>query len=262
MPDLFGNLLSFIACVLIMAGAQLIYATVGFGAGMFAVALMALVLPDLTGVVVVLLILTFVTEVWVLTRAWRQARIRLLGWLVPGMAVGLWLGTRVLVTTDVSLLKRFLGLVVMGAGLYFMFENRVRHGDQNLMRSEARLPPKAPWISLPVGLLSGVLGAMFGTGGPPVIIFLRACRLNKAAFRSTILVYFLLMSLLRAGAYAKADLVTVDRAVAAAWLLPGSVAGIIVGTIIHDRISERLFSHVVSVLLVMLGVLLVAGVGR
>ncbi len=92
MPDLFGNLPSFVACALIMAGAQLIYATVGFGAGMFAVALMAIVLPDLTDAVVVLLILTFVTEVWVLIRAWRLARTRLLGWLAPGMAVGLWLG--------------------------------------------------------------------------------------------------------------------------------------------------------------------------
>ena len=262
MPDLFGNLLSFIACVLIMAGAQLIYTTVGFGAGMFAVALMALVLPDLTGIVVVLLILTFVAEVWVLARAWRQVRIRLLGWLVPGMAVGLWLGTRVLVTTDVSLLKRFLGLVVVAVGLYFILEHRTRQGDQNPTRNEERLLPRAPWISLPVGLLSGVLGAMFGTGGPPVIIFLRASRLDKAAFRSTILMYFLLMSLLRAGTYTTAGLVTVDRAVAAALLLPSSVAGIIIGTIIHDRISEHRFSQIVSVLLVVLGVLLVAGAGR
>lgn len=262
MPDLFGNLPSFIACVLIMAAAQLIYATVGFGAGMVAVALMALVLPDLTGIVVVLLILTFVTEVWVLARNWRQAKIRLWGWLVPGMAGGLWLGTQVLVTTDVSLLKRLLGLVVVGSGLYFIIENRVRNGDQNLMKAEARLPPKASWISLPVGLLSGFLGGVFGTGGPPVIVFLRACRLDKGAFRSTILLYFMLMSLLRAGIYTTADLLTVDRALAAALLLPGSVAGIIIGTIIHDRMSERRFSQAVSVLLVVLGILLTAGAGR
>ncbi len=262
MPELFVNLPSFVACVLIMAGAQLIYATSGFGAGMFAVALMALVLPDLTGIVVVLLILTFVTEVWVLARTWRRAKIHLLGWLVPGMAAGLWLGTQILVTTDVSLLKRFLGLVVIGAGLYFTLEHRARPGYQNRAENEAPVSLKVPWISLPIGLLSGLLGATFGTGGPPVIIFLRAHSLDKAAFRSTILTYFLLMSLLRAGTYAKADLVTVDRAVAAALLLPGSLAGIIIGMVIHNRISERQFSQVVSLLLVVLGVLLVAGVGR
>jgi uncharacterized membrane protein YfcA len=262
MPELFVDLPSFVACVLIMAGAQLIYATVGFGAGMFAVALMALVLPDLVGIVVVLLMLTFVTEVWVLARTWRRAKFHLLGWLVPGMVVGLWLGTQVLVTTDVSLLKRFLGLMVIGAGLYFTLELRARQGDRNRPENEAPSSLKAPWISLPVGLLSGFLGATFGTGGPPVIIFLRAHSLDKAAFRSTILTYFLLMSLLRAGTYAKADLITVDHAVAAAWLLPGSVAGILIGMVIHNHISERRFSQVVSLLLVILGVLLAAGVGR
>jgi len=262
MPELFVNLPSFVACVLIMAGAQLIYATVGFGAGMFAVALMALVLPDLTGIVVVLLALTFLTEVWVLARSWRRAKTRLFGWLVPGMLAGLWLGTRILVTTDVSLLKRFLGLVVVGAGLYFILEKRARHDDQNPTIEESRLPPGAVRISLPVGFASGVLGAIFGMGGPPVIIFLRACRLDKTAFRSTLLMYFLLMSLLRAGTYATAGLITAERVLAAALLLPGSVAGIIIGTTIHDRVSEHRFGQVVSLLLVMLGLLLIAGAGR
>jgi uncharacterized membrane protein YfcA len=262
MPELFVDLPTFVACVLIMAGAQLIYATVGFGSGMFAVALMALVLPDLTDIVVVLLMLTFVTEVWVLASAWRRAKIRLLGWLVPGMVAGLWLGTRILVTTDLSLLRRSLGLVVVGAGVYFILEHRARPSDHNRAANEAPVSLKVPWISLPVGLLSGLLGATFAIGGPPVIIFLRAHSLDKAAFRSTILAYFLLMSLLRAGTYAGADLLTSDRVVAAALLLPGSVAGIIIGTVIHKRISERQFSLAVSLLLVVLGVLLAAGVGR
>jgi uncharacterized membrane protein YfcA len=103
---------------------------------------------------------------------------------------------------------------------------------------------------------------MFGTGGPPVIIFLRAYRLDKAGFRSTLLTFFLLMSLMRAGTYAAAGLITTDHALAAALLLPGSVVGIIVGTIIHDRISEHRFRKAVSVLLVALGVLLAAGIAR
>ncbi len=261
MPELFDNLPTFIACALIMAGAQLIYATIGFGAGMFAVTLMALVLPDLTGAVVVLLIVTLVTEISVLSRNWQRARIRLVGWLVPGMALGLWLGTQALVSTDVGLLKRFLGLVVAGAGLYFIFDTRIRR-DRRDSAGASSPSSRTSWISVPVGLLSGLLGAMFGTGGPPVIVFLRACRLDKSTFRSTILTYFLLMSLLRAVTYIAAGLLTADRIWAAVLLLPGSVAGVFIGTIIHHRISERQFSQVVSVLLVGLGLLLAVGVGR
>ncbi|UCE60889.1 MAG: sulfite exporter TauE/SafE family protein [Phycisphaerales bacterium] len=262
MPELFGDIPSFVACVLIMAAAQVIYATVGFGAGMFAVSLMALVLPNLTGVVVVLLILTFVTEVWVLAHNWHHARIRLLGWLLPGMAVGLWTGTWILETSDVSFLKRLLGLVVIGAGVYFILESRNRRHNQNAASGKAQLAQKTPWLTLPLGLISGVLGAMFGTGGPPVIILLRAYGLDKAAFRSTILTYFLLMSLLRAGTYTNAGFITVDYALAAGMLLPSSLVGIIIGMIVHNRISESRFSQLVSVLLVALGILLATGAGK
>ena len=104
MPELYPDLLTFIACCLIMTGAQLIYATVGFGAGMFAVALLAMILPDLAGAVAVLLILTFVTEVSVLAQAWRETRLRLLLGLVPTMAIGLWVGTQVLLEGRVDFL--------------------------------------------------------------------------------------------------------------------------------------------------------------
>ena len=49
MPPLFPTTASFLLSALIVAGAQTIYATVGFGGGMFAVALLALVLISLYG---------------------------------------------------------------------------------------------------------------------------------------------------------------------------------------------------------------------
>ena len=39
MPELFPNLPTYVFCALVMAGAQLLYATVGFGAGMFSIAI-------------------------------------------------------------------------------------------------------------------------------------------------------------------------------------------------------------------------------
>ena len=262
MPDFFGSIQILVICMLIMLGAQLIYATVGFGAGMFAVALMALVLPDLAGIVVILLILTFIAELWVLARSWRHIEVRVLAWPIPGLLAGLWLGTRVLITADVGLLKQILGFVVSGTGLYFVYESRIENRKQDSTNNSLSKPPRAGWFSLPVGLLSGVLGAIFGTGGPPVIVFLRAYRLNKTPFRSTIMMYFLTMSLLRAGIYSTTGLLTADRALAAVMLLPGSIAGIIIGISIHERISESQFRYVVAVLLVILGVLLAAGLGR
>ena len=104
----------------------MIYATVGFGAGMFSIALLAMLLPDLGATIATLFILTLVTEVWVLCHAWRQAKVRLLLGLLPTTAAGMWLGTELLAGEDASGLKRALGAVIVMAGAWFLYEERRR----------------------------------------------------------------------------------------------------------------------------------------
>jgi len=246
------DLPTFLLCGLIMLVAQLIYATIGFGAGMFAIALLALILPDLEGSVVTLLYLTFVTEVWVLARAWRHARPRLLLGLLPTMAVGMWLGTQMLAGGDVGLLKQALGVVVATAGTWFLL--RDGRSEPNPEPSRAR-----NLIAIPFGLGAGLLGGLYGTGGPPVIVLLKSYGLDKSAFRATLLWIFFTMSLLRGGTYLHAGLLTLDELHAALWLLPFSVAGTLLGMVAHGRLSERLFGRAVSLLLVLLGALLLIG---
>jgi uncharacterized membrane protein YfcA len=118
------------------------------------------------------------------------------------------------------------------------------------------------WVSLPVGLASGVLGGLFGTGGPPVIVLLKGHRLDKGAFRATLLWYFLLMSFVRGASYLQAGILTGSEAIAALWLLPPALLGVLAGMIAHRRISEQRFATVVSLLLMLLGALLMIGVGR
>ena len=256
MPALFPDYLTFIACCLIMAGAQLIYATVGFGAGMFAVALMAMILPDLAGAVAVLLVLTFVTEVWVLTHAWRETRLTLLLGLVPTMAIGLWIGTQVLIEGSVDVLRRALGVVVAGAGVWFLWQERVP------ARQRENPTQAYTWFGVPAGLTSGVLGGLFGTGGPPAIIFLKAYGLSKGAFRATLLWYFLVMSLIRGGMYIREGLLGMDTLWAALWLLPASGAGTLIGMWAHHRLREHHFAAIVSWLLIVLGAMLLVGIKR
>lgn len=259
MPEMFPSVGVFVLCALVIAGASLIYATVGFGAGMFAIATLAMILPQLADAVATLLLLTLVTEVWVLRHAWREARGRLLLGLVPTMAIGLWLGTQVLISIDVALLKRGLGVVVAAAGAWFLLSQKRTVPSATLPPADGR---RDSWTSLPAGLISGVLAGMFGTGGPPVIIYLRGYGLGKAAFRATLLWYFLIMSAGRAAIYTGAGILTVRELWAAAWLLPATLLGTIVGMGVHRRLSERQFGLGVSILLVILGGLLVAGVGR
>lgn len=261
MPDLFPSLASFVLAAIVVCGAQLIYATVGFGAGMFAVSFLALILPDLGGAVAALLLLTLVTEVWVLGHEWRHARGRLLIGLVPAMALGLWLGTGGLARGDVSVLKRALGAVVLLAGVWFFVQDRVLTRFRS-STGNSDLKPRAFWIATPTGFFSGVLAGLFGTGGPPVIVLLRGYGLDKRSFRATILWYFLIMSGIRVVIYSGAGLLSNETVYAAAWLLPSTIAGILLGMTVHHRLSERQFGYAVAGLLIVLGALLLVGLGR
>jgi len=282
MPDLFPDVITFVLCGFVVAGAHLIYATVGFGAGMFSIALLALLLPELAETVATLLLLTFMTEVWVLVHAWREAKVRLLLGLLPTAAVGMWLGTELLVAGNVAWLKRVLGVVIVAAGVWFLYEERRRRtsskqepkcGVNNLLHGVKPVSPAffsagrkrflTPFLTgLPAGLASGTLAGLFGTGGPPVIIFLRAHGLDKGAFRATLLWFFLLMSFLRTTGYLRAGILTGSEVTAALWLLPAALAGTRLGMVLHRRMSQRGFQMAVSILLILLGGLLALGGGR
>lgn len=270
MPELFPTLPAYLVSLLVIAGAMFVYATVGFGAGMVAVALLAFILPELPGTVAVLMVLTCLTEVSVLARNWRAAEPRLLGLLVIPMAIGLWIGTRILLTGDVTTLKRLLGLVIAAAGAWFLYSERRRPAEVASPQPPAFLSTAAAQLrvrfltgaALLVGFISGVLGGMFGTGGPPVIILLRSHRLDKAAFRATLLAFFFTMTLIRAPLYWQNQTLTPQVLLAALWLTPGAAAGTAAGMLAHRRISERRFAIAVAVLLIILGALLLAGRGR
>ncbi len=264
MPDMFSNTTVLLLCGLVVALAQLIYATVGFGAGMFSIALLALILPDLSAAVAMLLILTLVTEVWVLAHAWRQARIRLLLGLLPTTVIGLYVGTNLLAAGDATGLKRVLGLVVASAGAWFLYQERTanRRIANDTPNGQPLPKKKMRWIGLPAGLLAGGLAGLFGTGGPPVIFLLKTYRLDKGAFRATLLWFFLLLSILRGASYVRADLLTRDELIAAVWLLPAAVLGIIAGMAVHRRLSEQHFGTAISLLLTCLGIVLVVTGGK
>ena len=107
-----------------------------------------------------------------------------------------------------------------------------------------------------------MLTGLFGTGGPPVIVLLRGYRLDKGAFRATLLGYFFLMSFFRSSSYIWAGILTWDIVWAALWLMPATIIGVLLGMAAHHRLSEQSFGVVVSILLMLLGSLLLIGVSR
>ena len=235
-----------IAAVMLLA--QGVYALYGFGSGLIAVSLGALFLPDLTALVPLLLLVNLPTEGWVSWRDRRSISFRQAGWVLPAMLLGLPMGTWLLqVAGDQPWALTLLGVVVLVFSAWLLWDST------RAVPPARRLPGPLGAVA---GLLAGTVGAMFGTGGPPVILWFQLQGLDKAAFRATLLGLFLVMSLGRLPSYGLAGLLTARVAVSALLILPAGLLGLWLGQRLHTSIPERRFRQGVAVVLAVLGVVL------
>ncbi|MEN8006313.1 MAG: sulfite exporter TauE/SafE family protein [Candidatus Krumholzibacteriota bacterium] len=228
----------------ILVVAQLVYVLFGFGAGLIAVGSLALVFPEIKDVVVLLLLVNLPAELFVTWRSRREIRWRPIGGLGVGIAVGIPVGAWLLSTTDPGIVLTILGWFLIAVGLVFV-----------------KLPPggriNPPAVAAPpTGLVSGVLTGLFGTGGPPLIIWYHLAAVGKSAFRANLMTIFLLMTFVRVPSYVAGGLVTGPRLWSSLLVMPAVFFGAWLGHRLHLKISERTFRRLVSLLLAVLGLML------
>jgi len=232
-----------ITCAILVI-AQLVYVMFGFGAGLIAVGSLALIFPEIKDVVVLLLLVNLPAELFVTWRSRKEIRWRPIAGLGVGIAVGIPLGTWLLNTTEPGIILTILGWFLIGVGLIFI-----------------KLPPGGritppPAAAPPTGLLSGILTGLFGTGGPPLIIWYHLAAAGKSAFRANLMTIFLLMTLVRVPSYVASGLVTSPRLWSSLLVMPAVLLGAWLGHRLHLQVSERTFRRLVSILLAVLGVML------
>ena len=105
-------------------------------------------------------------------------------------------------------------------------------------------------------MISGVLTGLFGTGGPPLILYYQLSGVDKTAFRGNLMAIFLLMTTVRVPSYAYFGLITGPRLWSALLVLPAVILGALIGNSIHLRIEETTFRRLVSAALLIIGLLL------
>ena len=241
---IFDSLPQFLIVCLILAIAEAVYVLLGFGAGLIAVGTMALLLPELKDAVVLLLLVNLPAELWVVRSSWQRISWRGVLVIFIGVAIGTPLGTFLLRWGDARFLLIVLGVFLVAVGAVFLFIRDTC--DRQIPR----------WIAGPIGVTSGVLTGLFGTGGPPLILYYRLQGFDKAAFRGNLMAIFLLMTAVRVPSYAAFGLITEPRLWSALVVLPAVILGALIGNRIHLRIEEDTFRRLVSAALVILGILL------
>ena len=245
MPEtIFQTPLQLVITCLVLMIAQVVYVTFGFGSGLISVGCLALVFPEIRDVVVVLLLVNLPAELAVVLNSRSEIRWRPIATLGIGILVGVPVGTRILSASDPRMVLMILGWFLVAVGLLFL----------RLPTGRRHQPPTV--AAPPVGFLSGLLTGMFGTGGPPLIVWYHLSAASKAAFRGNLMTIFLLKTFVRVPAYVHDGLVTAPRLWSTLVCLPAVLLGAWIGHRLHIKISEATFRRLVSGLLVVLGVVL------
>lgn len=223
---------------LVLLAAYFIRGISGFGSGLIAIPLLALWLP-LQLVVPLMLLLDFSASLLL-----GGVNLRHVHWdeirpLLPLGMLGVLLGTTLLLKLPLQPMLIALALFV---GAFAVRSLLNLSGDKPISR----------WWALPAGLTGGTVGALFGTGGPPYVIYLSHRIQDKAALRASFSGLFFIEGLLRIASFAVAGLFA-DPRLLWAYLagLPIVIAGLMLGSRVQVGITRAQLMRLIGLLLLM-----------
>jgi uncharacterized membrane protein YfcA len=232
--------LVFATCVISLA--YLVRGIAGFGSGLIAIPLLALIMP-LTIAVPLIVFLDYIASASHGIKHREAIQWKEIVSLLPFAIVGVLTALLVFKSVDMEALKMGLGIFVLLFAFYSLFSFSGKTLASTL------------W-SVPAGSLGGLIGTLYGTGGPFYVLYLKFRKIEKAQFRATFATIFLLDGAGRIAGYVFTGFFSLDLVLMMAAALPLMVIGMFIGGRIHTNMSQQTFQRAISVLLVFSGLAL------
>ncbi|HDQ71277.1 MAG TPA: sulfite exporter TauE/SafE family protein [Chloroflexi bacterium] len=223
----------------------------GFGSALFAVPLLMLIL-DAKFVIPVFLIFDFMSGAILVIANWRSIHRQLLLLLLCGLLVGTSIGTWMLLSFGHELLKRILGVLIIGWSVV----NIVQVGEKTRSNPAAGDNPNKLYWAPFSGFLGGALGAMFSVNGPPIIIYLSGVIERKQIFRATLYGIFFADACYKMVLFTANHLLNTQVLRFALLMAPFLVAGTFAGSWLQEFINQEVFKKLVAFILLVTGVIL------
>jgi hypothetical protein len=225
-----------VAAAAILLVAYFIRGITGFGSGLIAVPLLALFMP-LQFVVPLVLLLDFTASLVLGGVHFKRVQWDEIGILIPFSVVGVALGTGLLVNLPQAPMLVALAVFV----LVFAVRSLLNiHGDR---------PASRLW-AVPASLVGGTVGGLFGTGGPPYVIYLSHRIRDKSVSRATLSALFFMEGLTRIASFLIVGLLLTPKVWSAyAIALPLVLAALYLGGRAHVGLAPAQMTRLVGLLL-------------
>jgi len=228
-----------IAAILLVS--YFIRGNAGYGSGLLAIPTLALFLP-LEVVVPYVGVLDFLASLGHGLHYRRSVHWKEIAVILPVAVLGMGFALYLFTNLDRESLKVWLGGFIILYAIYSLLPAPQLQGS--------RL-----WV-MPFAATGGVVDALFGTGGPFYVIYLRMRQLGKTAFVATIAMAFMINTGIRLLGYLLVGFYSLKILFMILASLPLVFVGMRLGMHTHKRLSTQQFSWVISALLVVAGLAL------
>lgn len=218
------------------------------GLGALATPLLAMVLPagEAAAVLLPVLIVQDVISVWSFRHTWDRW---IVGWMLPGGAVGIALATGFAASVDEAMLKLLLGAISFAFGLYRLW---VERGGRIAAASNS-----PGWVGALFGVAAGFTSQVAHGGGPPFQIWVTPRKLDHLSFIGTSSIMFAALNWLKVPGYLILGSLNRQTFAMALVLMPVAVVSTLITVKLIRRIHGQRFYTLIYVLMVLLGAKLI-----
>jgi uncharacterized membrane protein YfcA len=173
---------------------------------------------------------------------WRDADWRRIFQLFPSVFIGIICGTFFLWSIDNYVFKVFLSLLVIGLVLFELCRKLLHLIDV----------PKSAGFAWTMGFFAGFATLAGNAGGPVMSIYLAAQNMNKKDFMGTWAVFFFIVNVTKlpliGGLVPGLQMINWDTIMLDIFLLPGLLAGVLIGRRVFMLMPEKYFVPLITCL--------------
>lgn len=224
--------------LLALAGASVVigFSKTSFGglAGI-SVAVFAIIMPTKESTATVLLLL-IVGDLVAISR-YRKVRWRMLLRLLPSVIPGLLLGALFMAFVDDLVMRRSLGVLLLGMLILQLIQWRRRNTEDE--------PGDPNWlVASAAGTAAGFATMTANAAGPVMALYFLAARIDKAAFIGTNAWFFFIINVAKTPLTASLGLFTPEGLWVVLLMIPAVLLGTWLGVLVIHRVSQRQFEFV------------------
>ena len=232
------NLLFFLCVVPAVIIFGIAKSGLGGSIALISIPLMTVVMPlgQALAIVLPILILSDLVAVYRFRKNFDTETLKI---LIPGAAIGIFVGSITFMYFSESLLKFIIGLMgFLFAGHYFLF---IKKNILTLKRSFFK--------GGVCSVVSGFTSFCVHAGGTPLSVYLLPLRMKKEVYVGTRVIFFTCINLIKLPFYINLSIVTLESIRQSLLLFPLAALGIGIGYQILKIIEENLFYNIIYILI-------------